>query len=151
MEKSVRALAQCKDGERYHYRFWQRKPSLSRSERNFVAVRALDFLICGAINKPRLPADRSIPNQFFCVRCDQSALATRRHELNVLATQSQTHEGIPSPCDIGAGIFGTLTKFCLPAVCCHVTGYLRTNSQNVLRPGCGKAVVSMSVLKTICW
>ena len=26
-------------------------------------------------------ADGSIPNQFFCVRCDQRALATRKHEL----------------------------------------------------------------------
>ena len=50
-------------------------------EGNFMAARALDFLVCGAINEPHLPADGSIPNQLFCVRCDQSALATRKHEL----------------------------------------------------------------------
>ena len=46
-----------------------------------MAARALDFLVCGAIHEPRLPADGSISNQFFCVRCDQRALATRKHEL----------------------------------------------------------------------
>ena len=50
-------------------------------EGNFMAARALDFLVCGAINEPHLPADGSIPNQFFCVRCDQRVLATRKHEL----------------------------------------------------------------------
>ena len=50
-------------------------------ERKFMAARALDFLVCGAINEPHLPADGSIPNQFFCVRCDQRSLATRKHEL----------------------------------------------------------------------
>ena len=50
-------------------------------EGNFMAARALDFLVCGAINEPHLPADGSIPNQFFCVRCDQKVLATRKHEL----------------------------------------------------------------------
>ena len=40
-------------------------------EGNFMAARALDFLVCGAINELHLPADGSIPNQFFCVRCDQ--------------------------------------------------------------------------------
>ena len=34
-------------------------------EGNFMAARALDFLVCGAINEPHLPADGSIPNQFF--------------------------------------------------------------------------------------
>ena len=50
-------------------------------EGNFMAARALDFLVCGAINELHLPADGSIPNQFFCVRCDQRAVATRKHEL----------------------------------------------------------------------
>ena len=50
-------------------------------EGNFMAARALDFLVCGAIHEPHLPADGSIPKQFFCVRCDQRALATRKHEL----------------------------------------------------------------------
>ena len=44
-------------------------------------IRALDFLVCGAINEPHLPADGSIPNQFLCVRCDQKVLDTRKHEL----------------------------------------------------------------------
>ena len=50
-------------------------------EGNFTAARALDFLVCGAMNEPRLPADGSIPNQFLCVRCDQKVLATRKYEL----------------------------------------------------------------------
>ena len=50
-------------------------------EGSFTAARALDFLVCGAINEPHLPADGSIPNQFLCVRCDQKVLATRKHEL----------------------------------------------------------------------
>ena len=39
-------------------------------EGNFMAARALDFLVCGAIHEAHLRADGSIPNQFFCVRCD---------------------------------------------------------------------------------
>ena len=50
-------------------------------EKNFMAVRALDFLVCGAINESHLPADGSIPNQFFCMRCDQRTLDTRKHVL----------------------------------------------------------------------
>ena len=50
-------------------------------EGNFMTARALDFLVCGAINELHLPADGSIPNQFFCVRCDQRTVATRKHEL----------------------------------------------------------------------
>ena len=50
-------------------------------EVNFRAACALDFLVCGAINEPHLPADGSIPNQFFCFRCDQRTVATRKHEL----------------------------------------------------------------------
>ena len=50
-------------------------------EGSFTAARALNFLVCGAINEPHLPADGSIPNQFLCVRCDQKVLATRKHEL----------------------------------------------------------------------
>ena len=33
-------------------------------EGNFMAARALDFLVCGAINEHHLHADGSIPNQF---------------------------------------------------------------------------------------
>ena len=35
-------------------------------EGNFLAPRALDFLVCGAINEPHLPADGSFPNQLLC-------------------------------------------------------------------------------------
>ena len=47
---------------------------------NFMAARALDFLVCGAVNEPHLPADGPSPNQFFCVRCDLNVLATRKRE-----------------------------------------------------------------------
>ena len=50
-------------------------------EKSFTAMRALDFLVCGAIDEPQRPADGSIPNQFLRVRCDPSTLATRKHEL----------------------------------------------------------------------
>ena len=46
-------------------------------EGNFTAARALDFLVCGAINERRLLADGSLPNS----RCDPRALATGMHEL----------------------------------------------------------------------
>ena len=50
-------------------------------EGSFTAARALDFLVCGAINEPHLPADGSVPNQFLSVRCDQKVLATRKRDL----------------------------------------------------------------------
>ena len=50
-------------------------------EKNFMAVRALDFLVCGAIDEPHLPADGSIFTSFVSVRCGQRTLATRKHEL----------------------------------------------------------------------
>ena len=50
-------------------------------ENNLMAVRALDFLVRGAINEPHLLPEGSIPIQFFCVRCDQRTLATKKHEL----------------------------------------------------------------------
>ena len=46
-----------------------------------MVARALDFLVCGAINEPHLLVDGSIPIQFFCFRCDQRTVATRKHEL----------------------------------------------------------------------
>ena len=49
-------------------------------EGNFMAARALDFLVCGAINEPLLPVDGPIPNHLRCVRCDLKAPATRKHE-----------------------------------------------------------------------
>ena len=42
-----------------------------------MAARALDFLVCGPLNEPHMLADGSVPNQFFCVRCDQRGLATK--------------------------------------------------------------------------
>ena len=48
---------------------------------NFMAARALDFLVCGAIDEHHLPADGCIPDQFFCFRCDQRTVATGKHEL----------------------------------------------------------------------
>ena len=51
------------------------------SEKNFMAVWVLDFLSCGAIHEPHVPAGGSISYQFFCVRCDQRTLATRKHGL----------------------------------------------------------------------
>ena len=87
-------------------------------EGNFMAARALDFLVCGAINEPRLLADGPVSNHFFfCVRCDQRALATRKHELwdcpgNRLI--NHTHERIKPPCDTGTGIFGHTTSFVWP-------------------------------------
>ena len=46
-----------------------------------MAVRALDYLVCGGIDEPHLPANGPTPNQCFCVRYDQRTLATRKHEL----------------------------------------------------------------------
>ena len=67
-------------------------------EGNFTAARALDFLVCGAINEPRLPADGSIPNQFLCVRCDQKVLATghksRTAAITVGASRSVIANGL---------------------------------------------------------
>ena len=72
----------------------------------------------GAINEPRLLADGSIPNQIFCVRCDQRTLATRKHELwectsNRLINRG-THERFRPPCDTGAGILGHRSSFVCP-------------------------------------
>ena len=36
-------------------------------EKNFMAVRAVIFLVSGAIDEPHLLVDGSIPNQFLCV------------------------------------------------------------------------------------
>ena len=93
-------------------------------EGSFMAARALDFLVCGAINEPHLPADGSIPNQFLCVRCDQKVLATRTHELwecpgNTLINHTHLTES-----ECLTSLAQTQIKFCLPAVCCHVTGCL---------------------------
>ena len=40
-----------------------------------------DLFDCGANDEPHMPADGSLPNQFFCVRCDQRTATTRKHEL----------------------------------------------------------------------
>ena len=78
MEKCDWAFAQFGHGERDPHRLCQE--SLIK-EGYFMAACALDFLVCGAINEPRLPTDGSSPNQFFCVRCDFGTLSTRKHEL----------------------------------------------------------------------
>ena len=59
-----------------------------------------------------------IPNQFFCVRCDQRTLATRKHELwkcpgNRLINHAHMKESDPI-CDIGAGILGHRSSFVWP-------------------------------------
>ena len=104
-------------------------------EGSFTAARALDFLVCGAINEPHLPADGSIPNQFLCVRCDQKVQDKQESE----HTSRHWYKN-----------FGTQIKFCLPAVCCHVIGCLRTNSQNAMRPRCGKVSISPHAPVTMC-
>ena len=90
--------------------FAKRTRSQLIKEGNFTAARALDFLVCGAINELHLFADGSIPNQFFCVRWDQRTVATRKHELwecpgNRLI--NHTHDRIKPPCDIGAEFWDT--------------------------------------------
>ena len=77
-------------------------------EGNFMAARALDFLVSGAINEPLLLANGTIIDQFFCVRCDQRALATRKHELWECPGNSlvnHTH---------GPGILGRRSSFVCP-------------------------------------
>ena len=44
--------------------FAQKARSQLIKEGSFMVARALDILVCGAINEPHLPADGSIPNQF---------------------------------------------------------------------------------------
>ena len=46
------------------YDFAKKARSQLIKEGSFTAARALDFLVCGAINEPHLPADGSIPNPF---------------------------------------------------------------------------------------
>ena len=118
-------------------------------EGNFMAARALDFLACGANNEPHLPADGSIPNQFFCVRCDQRTLATRKHELwecpgNRLINHVHMKES-DHPVTLAQKFWdtdqvlfarGLLPRDWLPA---------SVNSQNVRRSECGKAAVSKCV------
>ena len=81
MENSGQAFFQFRFGERYHHRFRKESQISVDQRRKFMAARALDFLVCVAINERHLPADGSIPNHSLCVRCDQKALATRKHEL----------------------------------------------------------------------
>ena len=64
--------------------------------------------------------------------------------------QSHAHEGIGIPHVIGTRILGTQIKFCLPAVCCHVTGCLRASPRNALRSRCGKVPISAHAPKTMC-
>ena len=81
MEESGWTLAQRRLGERYRNRFCQDgQDSVDQRETNFMAVRALDFLVCGAVNERHLPADDSLSYHFFCVRCNRRTLATRKHQ-----------------------------------------------------------------------
>ena len=78
----------------------------------------------------------SIPNQFFCVHCDQRALATRKHELwECPGNRLINHAHMEGSEHLVAwrGNSGTQIKFCLSVVFCRVTGYLRANSQNIRR------------------
>ena len=75
-------------------------------EGNFMAARALDFLVCGAIN-------------FICLRMDlfptnfSVFVATRRivGMSRKPTDQSHTHERIRRPCDTCAGILGHRSSF----------------------------------------
>ena len=49
-------------------------------EKNFMAVRALNFLLSGAIDEPHLLVDGSIFNQFLCVRYDHLVKLTRQFQ-----------------------------------------------------------------------
>ena len=70
MEKSGWAFAQCvkKKKERYHHRLCPEGQVSADQRGSFMVARALDILVCGAINEPHLPADGSIPNQFSMLR-----------------------------------------------------------------------------------
>ena len=106
-------------------------------EGNFMAARALDFLVCGAINEPCLPVDGSVPNPFFCVRCDQRAFGHQEARIVgiVLGNRLINHTHIKESelLVTWSGNSGTRIKFCLPVAFCRVTGYLRANSQNIRR------------------
>ena len=74
-------------------------------ERKCLAVRALDFLVCAAVNE----------NHCLCIRCEQHVLATRKHELwecpghNLIA-----HEHLEKSahvCSVGSGTFGLGSDF----------------------------------------
>ena len=46
--------------------FAQKAKSQVIKEGSFMVARALDILVCGAINETHLPADGSSPNHFLC-------------------------------------------------------------------------------------
>ena len=63
------ARRQCYSGWRFVHQGADHRQLLqgyrnANKEGNFVAARALDFLVCGATNEPRLLADGSTPNKF---------------------------------------------------------------------------------------
>ena len=139
MEKSGWAFAQCGNGERYHHRFCQEGQVSADQRRTFHGCTCAGLSCLWSHQRISLSC-RWHSQPIFRVRCDHVLLQldhSNTHMKNHHVTLAQD--------------FGTQIKFCLPAVCCLVTGYLRTKSQNVLRPGCGKAVVSMIVPTTICW
>ena len=82
MESCSQELFQFPFGKRHHRRLClEGQVSLDQGIKISWLSGRLDFLVCGAIDEPHLPADGSIPNQFLCVRCDQKVLATRKQEL----------------------------------------------------------------------
>ena len=154
MEKSGWALAQCRYGERYHYRFCQ-EGQVSADQREFFHGCACTGLSCFWSPQRTSPTCGWLysPSIFLCALRleDLGHQEARIVGMSWKKTdQSHTHEGIRAPWDNGAGILGHRSSFVCPR-CCHVTGYLRTKSQNALRPGCGKAVVSMIVPTANCW
>ena len=64
-------------------------------EKNFMAVRSLDFLVCGAINEPHLSADGSIPQSvFLCALRPEDAGHQEARSVGLLRQQpdqSHTH------------------------------------------------------------
>ena len=65
----------------HHHRLCQEGQVSTDQRKKFHGCARAEFSCLWGRNEPHLPADKSIPNQFFCVRCDQRALATRKHEL----------------------------------------------------------------------
>ena len=75
-------------------------------ERNFPAVRALDFLVRGAVGEPVVPANGVIPNQCFL-----SSLRATRPGYQKARTvgmpwqqlfHARAHEEIRAPCSRGS-------------------------------------------------
>ena len=120
-----------------------------------MAARALDFLACGAMNEPHLPSDGSIPNQFFCVRCDQMALATRQHELLESPGNSLINHTHMKASDhlvtLAQEFCNSHQILCARGLCPRDWLLANEFAELTEAENVGKAVVSMSVPTTICW